>query len=288
MENNTIFITGGIGNQGSAAARSLIKNGFKVKSLVRKASSPKAEELERLGVELVEGDLNHVDTYQNALQGVYGIFCVLSYHYGVEKEKKQGKQLIDVAKQYNISHFVYSSVIGSDLHTGIPHWESKLIIEDHLRQSGIPYTIIHPASLYENFLIPQVKNGILKGKLSTPVKGDVVQQFISSQDIGEISALIFLHPEKYIGQSITIAAEEMTMNQVADTFNESMGRPIKYQPLPMFLTRIFMGKDHVKMFKWVNEHNAVFVKDLNAFKKEYPNLLGLKEWVKIHFPVPSN
>jgi len=41
MENKTIFVTGGTGNLGGAVARSLIKNGFKVKILTCNPSTPK-------------------------------------------------------------------------------------------------------------------------------------------------------------------------------------------------------------------------------------------------------
>jgi len=214
---------------------------------------------------------------------VDGVFCALTYDNGVDKEIKQGTLLANLAKENNIKHFLYSSVIGADLNTGIPHWESKLKIENHIKHLGLPFTIIRPTSLYENFLFPQVKSRILKGKLSTPVKKNVVQQFISSKDIGEISASIFMNPDKYLGKTITVAAEELDMKKVADTFTEVMGKEIKYQKLPMLITRLVMGKDNAKMFKWVNENDAVFEKDLDAFKKEYPNLTGLEEWIQMNF-----
>jgi len=283
MDGKTIFVTGLTGNQGGAVAKNLIKEGFKVKALVRNPSSPKAVSFKDLGVELIEGNLDHTETFEGALRDSYGIFCVLTYNFGTEKEIKQGLHLIDLATAFGIQHFVYSSVIGCDLNTGIPHWESKWKIENHLKQSGVPFTILRPASLYENFLIPQVKSRILKGNLSTPVKGEVVQQFISSHGIAVITAKVFMDPVKYIGKTLTIAAEEMSMYKVAEVFGEAMGRKMKYQPLPMFLARILLGRDLTMMFKWINKHNAIFVKDLHAFKQEYPNLLGLKDWVKQNF-----
>ena len=283
MKGKTIFVTGVTGNQGGAVAKKLIEAGFSVKGLVRNPSSPKAVAFKDLGVELIEGNLDHRETFEDAIRDSYGVFCVLTYDYGTEKEIKQGLHLIDLATAYGVHHFVYSSVIGCDFNTGIPHWESKLKIEDHLKQSGMPYTIFRPASLYENFLIPQVKSRILKGKLSTPVKGNVIQQFISSHDIAEIATKAFMNPDQYLGKTLTIAAEEMSMNKAAEVFGEAMGRKMKYQPLPMFLARIILGRDLAMMFKWVNKHNAIFVKDLQAFRQEYPNLLGLKEWIKQNF-----
>jgi len=283
MEKLTVFVTGASGNLGGAVTRSLLKNGSKVKALTRNPSSPKIQELIKLGAEIIEGDLNKPGSFKETLKNVDGIFCVLTYDNGVEKEKAQGKLLVDLAIENKIKHFVYSSVIGVDLDTGIPHWESKFAIENYIKQSGIPYTIIRPVSFYENFLIPAVKSRILKGTLSTPVKENVIQQFISAHDIGEISTQTFLNKDKYLDQTITIAAEEMDMKTVTRIFHETLDKEMKYQQLPMLFTRLIMGKGNTRMFKWVNEHGAVFVKDLNAFKLEYPNLLSIKDWIGINF-----
>ena len=106
------------------------------------------------------------------------------------------------------------------------------------------------------------------------------QQFISAFDIGEISADIFLNKDKYLRKTITIGAEEMDMQQVATTFSEVLGKNIEYQKFPMLIARFMMGKDLYKMFKWINENDAIFMKDLELFKKENPKLLSLKQWIK--------
>lgn len=284
MQNSKIiFVTGATGNQGGAVARSLLNNSFKVRALTRNPSSLAAQNLKKLDAEIVQGDLNNTDTFRDHFKNVDGIFAVLTYENGIDKEIKQGIDLANVAKEYDIKHFLYSSVIGADSNTGIPNWESKFKIENHIKQINLPYTIIRPSSLFENFLIPQVKSRIVKGKLASPVNKDVIQQFISSKDIGEISATIFINPGKYLGKTLTLAAEEMDMQQVANIFSEALGKEIKYQKLPMLITRLVMGKNLYKMFKWVNENNAVFLKDLDAFRKEYPNLTKLKQWIKLHF-----
>ena len=279
----TIFVTGATGNQGGAVAASLIKNGFTIKVLTRNVDSVKAQNLQKLNVELIKGDLNDLNTYRNHLKDVDGIFSVQTFENGIDKEIKQGIDLSNLAKEYGVNHFLYSSVAGADLNTGIPHFESKYKIENYIKQLGLPYTIIRPNSLFENFLIPQVRNRILKGKLSSPINRIKTQQFISAVDIGEISADIFLNKDRYLGKTITIGSEEMDMQQVAATFSEVLGKEISYQKFPMLIVRFVMGKDFYNMFKWINENDAVFIKDLELFKKENPNLLSLKQWIKINF-----
>jgi uncharacterized protein YbjT (DUF2867 family) len=208
---------------------------------------------------------------------------VQTFENGIEKEMKQGIGLANLAKEYGVNHFLYSSVAGADLNTGIPHFDSKYKIENYIKQSGLPYTIIRANSLFENFLIPEVRSRILKGKLASPINKNKTQQFISAVDIGEISADIFLDKDRYLGKTITIGSEEMDMQQVATIFSEVLGKEINYQKFPLLIARFVMGKDLYKMFKWINENDAIFLKDLELFKKENPDLISLKQWVKINF-----
>jgi uncharacterized protein YbjT (DUF2867 family) len=281
----TIFVTGATGNQGGAVVRSLLNNGFKVKALTRNADSPEAQIIKNLNAEIVQGNLNNPSTYRKHLEEIDGIFCVLTFQNGIREEISQGKELANLAKSYNVSHFLYSSVIGADLHTGIPHWESKLMIENHIKQQNLPYTIIRPAALFENFLIPAVKKRILKGTLPSPLTKEVIQLFISSSDIGNISSLIFLNPDQNLRKTILLATEEIDQENVARIFSNVLGREIKYQKMPMVLTRLFMGKNLYTMFKWYNENYACLIKNQTIFLKDFPNMLNLSEWIKQNFKI---
>lgn len=275
-----IFVTGATGNQGGAAARNLLSRGFYVKALVRNPAAVKLKPHDNL--EVIKGDLDDVNSYRHHLHDCDGVFCNLVFKYGIKKEIRQGFDLVNASKESNVKHFVYASVIGSDLNTGIPHWESKNKIEDHISASGISYTILRPSSLYENMLIPQVKSRILKGKLVLPTQRHTVQQFISSEDVGKIATTVFSNLEKYGGITMNLAAEQMDGEELATTFTKVMGKEIKFQQLPMFITRLVMGRDLAKMFRWINNNDACFVKDMQAFKNEFPGMLGLGEWIKMH------
>jgi len=276
-----IFVTGATGNQGGATTRNLLSKGFYVKALVRNPAAAKLIAHENL--EIIKGDLDDVNSYRYHLHDCDGFFCNLVYIHGIDREIKQGFELVNASKENNVKHFVYASVIGSDLRTGIPHWESKNKIEDHIRASGLSYTILRPSSLYENMLIPQIKSRILKGKLVLPTHKTTVQQFLSSEDVGKIATTVFSNPEKYKGLTINLAAEQMNGEQLASTYSKVMGREIKFQQLPMLITRLVMGRDLTKMFRWVNNNNSCFVKDLQAFKNEFPGMLSLEDWIRMHF-----
>ena len=276
-----IFVTGATGNQGGAVARNLLSKGFYVKALVRNPAVVKLSSRE--GLEIIKGDLGDPASYRSHLKDADGVFCNLVFKYGIDKEIKQGIELVNASKENKIKHFVYSSVIGCDLNTGIPHWESKSKIENYIKASGIGYTILRPASLYENMLIPQVKSRILKGKLVLPTQKNTVQQFISSEDIGKVATSIFSDLEKYRARTIVLAAEQMNGEQLASAFSKAMGREIKFQQLPMFITRLVMGRDLAKMFSWINNNDACFVKDMQALRNEFPGMLSIEEWIRMNF-----
>lgn len=282
MNSKTIFVTGGTGNQGGAVAKNLLQNGFSVKVLTRNPESVNAQNLKKLNAEIIKGDLDMPDSFSDHLKDVDGIFSVQALS-NVKKEIKQGIALADLAKELTIKHLVYTSVVSAEMHTGIPHFESKLVIENHIKSIGIPYTIIRPSELFENFLIPMVKKGILKGKLTSPFTKDVLHQYTSADDVGKTSVKIFSDPDRYIGGTVTLATDEMDLNKTVEIFSEVLGKPVKYQHLPLFIVRLIMGKDLYMMFNYINKNGGDFIKDIDAIKNENPNLTGLREWAMQNF-----
>ncbi|MBL0274201.1 MAG: NmrA/HSCARG family protein [Chitinophagaceae bacterium] len=284
MQNDkTIFVTGATGNQGGAVVRNLVSKGFRVKALIRNPGKPGSKSITGENVEIIKGDLNDSSSYRNYLQNADGVFCNLQFTAGVDKEIQQGLNLATISREQGVKHFVYSSVVGCDLNTGIPHWESKNLIENYIKSTGLNYTILRPASLYENLLMPQVKSRILKGKLVLPTRADKIQQFIGSQDIGRISTMIFADPLKYSGRTLTLASEQMNGNQLARVFSTVLNREIKFQQLPMFITRLVMGSGLAKMFRWINNNEALFMSEMESLKKEFPGMLSIEKWIENNF-----
>ncbi len=281
--NKTIFVTGGTGNQGGAVARNLVQQGFTVKVLTRNTNSSKAQILKKLNIELIKGDLNNAESFRQHLKDLYGIFSVQSFEDGVEKEINQGITLATLGKEFNVKHFLYSSAFGANLNTAVPHIDSKFKIENHIKQTGLPFTIIRPTSLYENFLIPQVKKGIRKGKLIQPINRDTVQQYIAAEDIGKAAAKIFQNSDTWLGKTIPLATEQLSTQEVADTFSNVLNKKIVYQKLPVLITRLFLGNGLYKMFKWMNEKSVFSMEDVALTRKEFPNLISLKSWIAMNF-----
>ena len=282
-DSKTIFVTGGTGNQGGAVVRNLADQGFKIIALTRNPTSAKGQNLKNLNIQVVKGDLNNADTYREYLKDVYGIFSVQTFENGVEKEINQGITLATLAKEFEVKHFLYSSVFGAHLNSGVPHIESKLKIENHIKQNGLPFTIIRPTSLFENFLIPQVKKAILKGKLVQPINKKTVLQYIAAEDVGKAVAKIFKHSENYLGRTIPLATEQLSTQEVADKFSTVLNKKIEYEKLPVLITRLFLGKNLYKMFKWMDEKSYFKKEDVDLTKTEFSNLLSLESWIAKNF-----
>lgn len=279
----TIFVTGGTGKQGGAVARNLSDHGFTVKVLTRNPDSTKAQHLKSLNIQLVKGDLNDGNSYREYLKDVAGIFSVQTFENGIEKEISQGIVLATIAKELSVKHFLYSSVAGADLNTDVPHMESKFQIENYIKQIGLPFTIIRPTSLYENFLIPQVKKGILKGKLVQPVKRNTILQYLAVEDIGKIVTRIFQNSDGYLSKTITLATEQLTTEEVANIFSGVLNRPIEYGKLPSLIARLVLGKAVYKMFKWMDEKKRFSRVDVDSTKAEFPDMISLKTWIEMNF-----
>lgn len=147
-----VLVSGATGQQGGAVARSLLGRGFAVRALTRDTDKEAAKELADLGAEVVKGDLEDRPSVERALDGVRGVFSVQQFfEAGYEGEVRQGVQLADRAKAAGVEHYVYSSVGSAHRETGIPHFESKWEVEEHVRASGVPYTVLRPVFFMQNW-----------------------------------------------------------------------------------------------------------------------------------------
>lgn len=277
----TVLVTGATGRQGGAVIRHLLPKGWKLRALTRSKSGGAAQELARRGVEVVEGDLEDPRSLERATAGVYGVYSVQDFWaVGAKREVTQGKNLADAAKKSGVQHFVYSSAGGAERNSGIDHFESKWVVEKHIRQLGLPATVLRPAGFMENYYIDQVEIGILKGKLMDPIRADKPYQTIAADDIGAFAALAFERPGEFIGLELEIAGSELTNPEAAQVFSRVLGKPVKFKRLPMPMARLFLGKEFHQMFRWFNEAGSKA--DIAGLRRRYPevHLQTLEEWLR--------
>src|SRR6185503_573088 len=93
-----IAVVGATGAQGGGLAQAMLNEPtscFAVRALTRKVGSDKAKELEKLGAEVVEADLDDVESLKRAFTGAYGAFLLTNFweHFSPEKEFAQAKNM---------------------------------------------------------------------------------------------------------------------------------------------------------------------------------------------------
>ena len=210
-----VLVIGATGQQGGATARHLLERDRTVRALVRDPASPAARALRRAGADLVVGDLDDPASLRTAMAGAHGVFLVLTMMAGprispegVAAEERRGQAVADLARESGIEHLVYSSLNGASARSGIPYYESKARIEEHIHALGLPATILRPVSFMDNFATynrPVLRDGELVVNLA--VRPELPMQMISVRDIGAFAAIAFDRPDQYLGRTVEIAGD---------------------------------------------------------------------------------
>ena len=272
-----ILVSGATGQQGGAVARSLLGRGIGVRALTRDPEKPEAKELVDLGAEVASGDLEDRSSIERVLDGVHGVFSVQqSWETGVEGEVRQGVLLADAAKAAGVDHYVYSSVGSAHRETGIPHFESKWEVEEHVRGSGVPYTVLRPVFFMQNWEF--MGEPILGGTLPQPLDPDKPFQMVDANDIDVFATMAFENPGEWIGREVDLAGDEMTMPQIADTFSRVIGRQVDYFQVPWYQFEEQMGEEYAVMYRWFDEHG--YEADIAALKEEHPGLVTFEQYLR--------
>jgi uncharacterized protein YbjT (DUF2867 family) len=247
-----ILITGATGQQGGAVAHHLLQHGQKVRALTR--NPEKAESLKTLGAEIVKGDLLDRASLDAALKGIKRMFLVTTpFEAGMNAETQQGLNGADAAKAAGVDHLVFSSVGSAHRSTGIPHFESKWKVEQHIRQLGLRTTVLRPVFFMENFGSPWFLPTLQKGHFALPLSPSRKLAMVGLDNIGQVGAKAFLNPSTFIGHEIELASDDLTIPDALSLITKATGKAIAYQALPHEGADKIFGEDFAIMFKWFDE-----------------------------------
>ena len=275
----TLLITGATGNQGGAVLRHLLKRGlFTVRAMVRSIDDPKAQALKHAGAELVAADFNDRASLDAALSGIDGVFSVQGIQQDLSVEVKQGETLADAAKAAGVTHFVYSSVGSAECGTGIPHFDSKFQIEEHIRAIGIPYTILRPVAFFFNY--NGMRPAIEMGMLPQPLSPDTKLMQLSEEDYGKMVADVFEHPQDFIGRAVEVASVNMTMTEMAAAFSRVLGKPVTYRQISFDEFEQQACKEVTIMYHWFED--VGYDTDLSALKREFGEPESFEVYLREH------
>lgn len=232
MTERLTLVLGATGGQGGAVAAALLERGARVRAMVRRPDQPSARRLSDLGVDVVAGSLDDRAALSAAMRGVGAAFALTTpFEAGVDAEVAQGHTILAAAVDSQIPHLVFSSVASADQHSGVPHFESKAIIEKELIATGLAYTITAPTYFFDNALggLDQIRAGIL----DLPLPPDRPLQQLARADLGAFNAKVLLDPEPYVGRRIELAGDAVTPQRMAEVFSEVLGRRVRHEQTPL-------------------------------------------------------
>jgi uncharacterized protein YbjT (DUF2867 family) len=275
-----ILVCGATGKQGGTVARSLLERGFQVRALTRDPQKPEAQALAEQGAEVVQGDMEDRSAVDQVLvEGVYGVFSVQNFwETGYDGEVQQGKTVADAARAAGVDHFVYSSVGSAHRKTGIPHFDSKWEIEEHVREIGLPFTIFRPTFFMQNW--EWTREMILGGTLAQPLDPDKPLQQVAVEDVGAFAAIAFENSDSWIGREEDLAGDEQSMTEIVQTFGRVIGREVSYYQVPWDRFEEQMGEEATLNLRWLND--VGYEADIAALRQEYPELTSFERYPRTH------
>ncbi|OWO93343.1 nucleoside-diphosphate sugar epimerase [Rhizobium esperanzae] len=265
----SVLVTGATGQQGGAVARALLARGHRVRAICRRWESDSARRLAAAGVEVVAGDLDDAGSVTQAASGVDTMFLMgNSYEAGTDAETRQGITAANAAKAAGIGHLIYSSVADADRKTGIPHFDSKFLVEQHIAGLGIPY-ISAPVAFMENTVAPWAIDGLRQGVYAAALPPGRVLQQICLADIGAFVAALTERREQVFGRRFNIAGDELSGEEQAKVLSEVLGRPIGYQELPIAAMRQ-QSADAALMYEWFDRTG--YDADIVSLRRDFPDV----------------
>jgi uncharacterized protein YbjT (DUF2867 family) len=283
MAESPILVLGATGGQGGAVAAALLNGGVRVRAMVRRPGEPRARRLADRGVEVVGGSLDDRNALAAAMAEVGAVFALTTpFEAGVDAEVAQGRAIVAAAVDAQVPHLVFSSVAGADQHSGVPHFDSKAIIEKSVTASGLPYTVTAPTYFFDNALggIDRINAGIL----DVPLAADHPLQQLGRPDLGAFVAKVLRDPTRYVGQRIELAGDAVTSAQMAEVISAAVGRPVRHEQTPL---ESIDNPDMYAMWRFLN--GPGYQVDIEALHKANPDIawMSFADWVQRTFK-PAN
>jgi uncharacterized protein YbjT (DUF2867 family) len=258
-----ILITGANGKTGRAIIKALLSKGERVRAFVH--TTEQIQEIKSLGeMEVVAGDMMDQKAIDEAFIGasaVYHICSAVNPH-----EVEIGQRVINAARLAKIEHFVYHSVLHSVLQD-MPHHQKKLIVEELLVNSGIPYTIIQPAVFMQNILESWKllnEKGIFRQKFFTT--SETRMCMVDLEDLAEAASIILTRPGHTGATYELCGPENLSLSDMIAAMGQHLGREIKVETPQdeMFAAQLkklgvgdYQVNTLIKMFQHYNEHGFI-------------------------------
>ncbi|MFI8004121.1 NmrA/HSCARG family protein [Streptomyces sp. NPDC086010] len=260
MESKKIIaVIGATGKQGGGLVDAVLADPagpFVVRALTRDANSRVANDLVARGVEVVEADLDDESSLARAFAGAHGAFVVTDFWAPLSPEQEEARprpvrefeqaaNAARAAKAAGVSHVVWSTLEDTRPHFEAagdtvprveggytaPHFDVKAQADAIFSDLQVPTTYLRLPFFHETLFLGMgpVRNARGELVLSIPL-ADRRMTVIGAQDIGRTVHLIFKAGGDWIGETVSIAAEHVTGEQLAEMLSAAVGEKVAYQP----------------------------------------------------------
>lgn len=229
------LIVGATGLLGSEICRQLTAAGKSVRALVRPTSDhAKVEGLKDLNVEIAQGDLKDRSSLDAACQGVTTVITTasstLSRQEGdtIQTVDLEGQlSLIDAAKAAGVERSVLVSFPHVDIE--FPLQTAKRTVEQHLKDSGLIYTVLQPTFFMEVWLSPALGFDAANATAQIYGSGQNEISWISYKDVAKFAVLALDNPEARNAVVKLGGPETLSPLEVVRVFEELSGRQFAVQ-----------------------------------------------------------
>jgi uncharacterized protein YbjT (DUF2867 family) len=300
-----IAVIGATGAQGGGMARAILNDpssAFAVRAITRDVNSEKAQQLAKMGAEVVAADLDDVESLKKAFDGAYGAFCVTFFwaHFSPEKEIAEAGNMAKAAAATGLKHVIWSSLedtrkwvpLNDDRMPTlkgkykVPHFDGKGEADHLFTDQGVPTTILLTSFYWDNFIYfgagPK-KDANGKLALTLPM-GSSKLPGIASEDIGKCALGIFKRGDEFIGKTVGISGEQLTGAQMAAALTKALGAEVYYNEVPPEVYRAFgfPGADDMgNMFQFKRDFEEYFcgARDPNFARSLNPELQSFDQWL---------
>ncbi|GAA6062915.1 hypothetical protein JCM10212_007146 [Sporobolomyces blumeae] len=256
MPTRTIAVVGGTGRQGGSVVSALLSSTqFNVRVISSNPSGEKAvaldakyaKEVQDGRLEIVQGNLNDVESLKRAFEGVAGVFASFGGELPEPGEEEyielvHGRNLVEALKAIDVEHFVYSSLpsiarLSKGEITNVLPFESKAANEALARKELRNVTTVVPGSFFSDLELAvwciRMQDGTVN--FCIPLSGDTIMGWVDeAYDVGVFAAAIFEKgPAVTGGKQYPVNSERVTSNEMAATYTRVTGEPAVRDPLLM-------------------------------------------------------
>jgi uncharacterized protein YbjT (DUF2867 family) len=302
-DRKAIAVVGATGAQGGGLVRAILAdpNGdFACRAITRDPSKDQARALAAKGAEVMKADLDDVESLKKAFAGAYGAYCVTNFweHFSGEKEKTQAKNMAEAARTAGLTHVIWSTLedtrklmAPSDTRMPmlqeryrVPHFDAK--DEANAYFAGLPITYLVTSFYWDNlyaFGLGPKKGDDGVYSWAFPM-GNKRLAGIAVEDIGKVAYGIFKAGPQYIGKTVGIVGENLTLAQMSEKLSKGLGIVVKYHAVEAGAYRGlgFPGADEMgNMFQVFRdfEKEVLGARSIDVTRSLNPSVQTFDQWL---------